>query len=117
MIFSPTTAHAKLTYIRMSSSKIVPLLKNLAGKTYKETLIFLSTQTKRAAKIILSVLKSAVANAVTNLKFNKENLIISSAFVNKGPILKRIRPRAKGRAFAIQKKYSHITINLINSKN
>ena len=55
---------------------------------------------------------SAVSNATNNFDLEKENLIISEAFVNQGPILKRMRPRAQGRAYAIQKKMCHITIRV-----
>ena len=65
--------------------------------------------------MVWQTLYSAVSNATNNFDLEKENLIIQEAFVNQGPILKRMRPRAQGRAYAIQKKMCHITIRVVES--
>ena len=67
--------------------------------------------------IVWQTLYSAVSNATHNFDYEKEKLVITEAFVNKGPILKRIQPRAKGRAYRIEKRISHITIRVAESEN
>jgi large subunit ribosomal protein L22 len=99
-------------YIRVGPSKVDIILKKIRGKTYKEALQILKYLPQKAGAIVWQTLYSAVSNATNNFDFDKENLIVKEAFVNQGPILKRIRPRAQGRAFAIQKKMSHITISV-----
>lgn len=104
------TAIAK--YIRMSPRKINRILNQIRGKTYKEALILLEFMPYKACSPIWQVVSSAAANAKHNFNLNKENLVIVNAVANSGPILRRIRPRAKGQAYAIKKKTSHITINM-----
>ena len=99
-------------YIRIAPSKIDVILKQIRGKTYKEALEILKYLPQKAGAIVWQTLYSAVSNATNNFDFEKENLMVDQAFVNQGPILKRMRPRAQGRAFAIQKKMSHITISV-----
>jgi large subunit ribosomal protein L22 len=69
-----------------------------------------------ASEIIAKVLKSAVANAENNLELDVESLYVADVFANQGPTLKRIRPRAQGRAYRINKKTSHISIYLDERK-
>ena len=99
-------------YIRISPTKVNVIISKIRGKTYKEALQILKYLPQKAGAIVWQTLYSAVSNATHNFDLEKENLIISEAFVNQGPILKRMRPRAQGRAFAIQKKMSHITIKV-----
>lgn len=103
-------ASATAKYIRISPTKINKILIEIRGKSYKEALQILKYLPQRAGSIVWQTLYSAVSNATNNYECKKETLIISQAFVNQGPILKRMKPRAKGRAFKIQKKISHITI-------
>lgn len=103
---------ATTKYIRISPSKIDLILKQIRGKTYKEALQYLKYLPQKSGSVVWQTLYSAISNGITNLNFQKENLIVSEAYVNKGPILKRMRPRARGKAFAIQKKVSHITIKI-----
>ncbi len=70
---------------------------------------------QKSGSIVWQTLYSAVSNATNNFDFEKDTLLINEAYVNQGPILKRIRPRAQGRAFAIEKKMSHITISVTSS--
>ena len=65
---------------------------------------------RAAAEVVEKVLNSAVANAEKNLKIRRDDLFVSTTFVDEGPTLKRIRPRAQGRAFRIDKRTSHITV-------
>ena len=105
-------AVATSKYIRISPSKIGLIISKIRGKTYKQALQILKFLPQKAGALVWQTLYSAVSNATNNFDLQKDNLIISEAFVNQGPILKRMRPRAQGRAFAIQKKMSHITIRV-----
>lgn len=99
-------------YIRISPTKIDTIIKKIRGKSYKEALQILKYLPQKTGAIVWQTLYSAISNATNNFDLEKENLIIFEAFVNQGPILKRMRPRAQGRAFAIQKKMSHLTIRV-----
>jgi large subunit ribosomal protein L22 len=88
------------------------ILSIIRGKSYKQALQILKYLPQKSGAIVWQTLYSAVSNATNNFNLQKENLIITEAFVNQGPILKRMRPRAQGRAFAIQKKMCHITIRV-----
>ena len=106
------TVAATSKYIRISPSKVDLIIKKIRGKSYKEALQILKYLPQKAGAIVWQTLYSAVSNATNNFDLEKENLIITEAYVNQGPILKRMRPRAQGRAFSIQKKMSHITIRV-----
>jgi len=97
-------------YLRISPSKVNLVISKVRGKSYKEALEILKFLPQKGGALVWQTLYSAISNAINNFQLEKENLIISEAFVNNGPMLKRMRPRARGRAFAIQKKMSHITI-------
>jgi large subunit ribosomal protein L22 len=99
-------------YLRIAPSKIDAIISKIRGKSYPEALIILKYLPQKAGAIVWQTLYSAISNATNNSDKLKENLIILEAFVNQGPILKRMRPRAQGRAFAIQKKMSHLTIRV-----
>jgi len=106
------TVSATSKYIRISSTKVDLIISKIRGKSYKESLQILKYLPQKAGAIVWQTLYSAISNATNNFELEKEKLFISEAFVNKGPILKRMRPRAKGRGFAIQKKMSHLTIRV-----
>lgn len=101
---------ATAKYIRMSPSKIRRVLRNIQGKNYKEALTLLEFLPYSSCEPIIKVLQSAAANAKNNNGFDENTLFVKSAFVDKGPVLKRFRPRAQGRAYRILKSTSHITI-------
>jgi len=105
-------AFATSKYLRVGPTKINKIISKIRGKTYKQALEILKDLPQKSASLVWQTLYSAVSNATNNSDLQKDNLIISEAFVNQGPILKRMRPRAQGRAFAIQKKMSHITIRV-----
>jgi large subunit ribosomal protein L22 len=107
-----TQISATSKYIRISPSKVDLVIKKIRGKTYKQALQILKYLPQKSGAIVWQTLYSAVSNATNNFDLEKENLVISEAFVNQGPILKRMRPRAQGRAYAIQKKMCHITIRV-----
>ena len=106
------TVTATSKYIRISPTKVNVIISKIRGKSYKEALQILKYLPQKSGAIVWQTLYSAVSNATNNFDLEKENLIITEAYVNQGPILKRVRPRAQGRAFAIQKKMSHVTIKV-----
>ena len=104
------TAKAHGNYVRGSASKVRRVLDQIRGKSYRDALIMLEFMPYRSTEPITKVLRSAVANAEHNLGMDPSSLIISYASANSGPVMKRYRPRAQGRAFAIKKQTCHITI-------
>jgi len=106
----PIQAVAK--YIRMSPHKIRRVLNQIRGRSYQEDLMILEFLPYDASGPIWQVLHSAAANANHNYGLDKKTLFIDSIFADEGPKLKRIRPRAQGRAYKILKPTSHITVIL-----
>jgi large subunit ribosomal protein L22 len=106
------TVSATSKYIRISPTKVDVIISKIRGKTYKEALQILKYLPQKSGAIVWQTLYSAVSNATNNFDLEKEKLIIAEAYVNQGPILKRVRPRAQGRAFSIQKKMTHVTIKV-----
>ena len=107
-----TESKAIAKYIRISPRKVSIVLDLIRGKDVKLAEATLKHTPKAASEILLKLLKSAVANAEANHEMDTSNLYVSHVSVSKGPILKRIRPRAQGRAFRIHKMTSHITLAL-----
>jgi large subunit ribosomal protein L22 len=97
-------------YIRMSPSKVRRVLQQIQGKSYKEALILLEFMPYASCEPIIKVLRSAAANARNNMNLDETELVVKAAFADQGPIMKRFRPRAQGRAYRILKATSHITI-------
>ena len=107
-----TRPSAKLSYARMSVQKACFVLDAISGKDVTAALGILAYNPRYASGVIEKLLKSAIANAENNNGMNPENLYIAECYANKGPTMKRIRPRAQGRAYRIEKRISHITIVL-----
>ena len=107
-----TQAVAKLSYARISSRKVKAVIDLIRNKNVGEALAILKLSPKAAAEIVEKLLKSAIANAENNFGMDTEKLYVAEIFANQGPTLKRVRPRAQGRAFRINKKTSHITLVL-----
>ncbi|KKP98735.1 MAG: 50S ribosomal protein L22 [Parcubacteria group bacterium GW2011_GWC1_38_17] len=103
---------AKLNNLRISPRKVRLVADLIRGMNIIQAQKQLNFLSKRSAEPILKLLNSAVANAKNNVKMDSDKLIISEIFVDGGPVLKRSMPRAFGRAFAIRKRTSHITIIL-----
>lgn len=101
-------------YIRTSYTKSQRVLKQIQGKNYSEARLILEFMPYRACKAIIKVLESALSNIenTTDTVINKKKIKIVKASADKGPILKRFKPRAQGRAFPIRKPTCHITIKL-----
>jgi large subunit ribosomal protein L22 len=105
--------------VRSSPRKINLLLRNIRGKKVDIAVRDLSFTRKRIASDIKKTVQSAIANAENNYQYDIDNLYVKEAYVGKSIVLKRFRPRAKGRASAIKKPYSNVTIILeekINKK-
>ena len=98
--------------IRSSNRKLKPILKSIVGKKVDLAIRDLSFSDKRISKDVKKTISSAVANAENNYQYDIDNLIVKEAYCGKQVVMKRFRPRAKGRAAAILKPYSNVTIIL-----
>ena len=107
-----TRPSAKLSYARVSVQKACFVLDAIRGKDVQTALGIVTYNNRYASELIAKLLKSAIANAENNNGMNPENLYVEECYANKGPTMKRIRPRAQGRAYRIEKRMSHITIVL-----
>lgn len=107
---STTEVRAIARYIRMSPHKVRRVLDQIRGRSYREALIILEFMPYRACDPVLKVLRSAVANAEHNEGLDPATLVISQAYADEGPRLRRYRPRAQGRAYQIRKPTCHITV-------
>ena len=103
-------AKAVALYVRVSPRKARLLVDLIRGKSIADAQAILRFSPRAAAEVVEKVLNSAVANAERNLHVKADDLFVGSTFVDEGPTLKRIQPRAMGRAFRINKRTSHITV-------
>ena len=102
--------------IRSSTRKLNPILKGIVGKKVDIAIRDLTFSDKRISKDVKKTISSAVANAENNYQYDIDKLFIKEAYCGKQIIMKRFRPRAKGRAAAIKKPYSNLTIILSEKK-
>ena len=102
--------------VRIAPRKVRLVVDLIRGKQVGEAVAILQLTPKAASPVVEKVLKSAVANAEHNYDLDVNNLVVSEVFVDEGPTLKRFRPRAQGRASAINKRTSHITIVVSEKK-
>jgi len=105
-------ARATARYVRMTPMKVRRVVDLIRGMEAREALSVLQFAPQAASEPVAKVLASAVANAEHNHQLDPESLIVAVAYVDEGPTLKRFRPRAQGRAFRINKRTSHITIEV-----
>ena len=105
-------ATAKVTYVRMSPRKVQIVLDLIRNQPVDKAMAILQYTPKAACEPVLKLLKSAVANAENNFDMDPSSLYVKACQVGPGPILKRIRPRAQGRAYRINKRTSHISLTL-----
>jgi large subunit ribosomal protein L22 len=105
-------ARAVARYVRVSPRKARLVVDLIRGKSVEDASATLRFTPRAAAEVVEKVLNSAVANAEKKMMVGAEDLYVSTTFVDEGPTLKRIRPRAQGRAFRIDKRTSHITVVL-----
>ena len=107
-----TRPSAKISYARISVQKACYVLDSIRGKDVQTALGILTYSPRYASSVVKKLLESAIANAENNKGLSADNLYIAECFANKGPTMKRIQPRAQGRAYRIEKRTSHITIVL-----
>ena len=107
-----TRPKATVSYARVSVTKACFVLDAIRGKDVASALGILAYNNRYASKVIEKLLKSAIANAENNNGMKAEDLYVAECYANKGPTMKRIQPRAQGRAYRIEKRTSHITIVL-----
>ena len=110
-----TRPSAKVSYARVSVQKACFVLDAIRGKDVTTALAIVSYNPRYASTVIEKLLKSAIANAENNNGMKAENLYIEECYAGEGPIMMRVRPRAQGRAYRIEKRMSNITI-VLNEK-
>ena len=107
-----TRPSAKLSHARISAQKAGFVLDAIRGKDVQTALGILEYNPRYASSVIYKLLNSAVANAENNKGMNRANLYVAECTASNGPIMKRIQPRAQGRAYRINKRMSHLTVVL-----
>ncbi len=105
-------ARAYLKHVRISPRKVQIVLDLIRNQPVDKAMAILRHTPKAASEHLEKLLKSAIANAENNNNMIKEDLYVSECFVSPGPTMKRVRPRAQGRAFRVLKRTSHITLVL-----
>ena len=103
-------AKAYLRYVRISPRKIQIVCDLIRGKDAQTAMAILMQTPKAASEPLMKLLKSACANAENNFNMDRNSLYVSQCYVTPGPILKRMMPRAQGRAYRINKRTSHVTL-------
>ncbi len=107
-----TRPSARLSYARISVQKACFVLDAIRGKDVETALGILEYSPRYASAVIKKLVESAVANAENNNGMNRANLYIAECYADRASIMKRIQPRAQGRAYRIEKRNSHITVVL-----
>ncbi|MDD2993313.1 MAG: large subunit ribosomal protein [Clostridiales bacterium] len=105
-------ARAKLSYARIAPRKVSVVLDLIRNQPLDKALAILQYTPKAASELLYKLVKSAAANAENNFNMDKNQLYVAECYVTPGPTLKRVRPRAQGRAYRILKRTSHITVVL-----
>lgn len=108
----PQRAVARARYVRVTPMKARRVIELIRGRRAEDALAVLRFAPQAASGPVSKVLASAMANAENNLALDPQTLVVSRAFVDEGPTLKRIRARAQGRAYRIRKRTSHITVEV-----
>jgi large subunit ribosomal protein L22 len=109
-------AKAVAKTVRIAPRKVRLVIDLIRGKQVGEAIAILNLTPRGASPVVEKVLKSAIANAEHNYELNVNSLVVSEAFVDEGPTMKRFRPRAMGRASKINKRTSHITVVVSEKK-
>ena len=107
-----TRPSAKLSYARVSVQKACFVLDAIRGKDLETAIGIVTYNPRYASTLIKKLLESAAANAENNNNMDRSKLYVEECYANKGPTMKRVKPRAQGRAYRIEKRTSHITIVL-----
>lgn len=103
-------AKAHANYVRIAPRKVKLVIDLIRGKKVGDAIAILRHTPKAASPVVEKLLNSAIANAEHNYSLDPNKLVISEAYVNQGPTMKRFQPRSMGRAFRINKRTSHITL-------
>ena len=111
-----TRPSAKLSYARVSVQKACFVLDAIRGKDLNTALGIVTYNPRYASTLVKKLLESAAANAVNNNGMDRENLFVAACYADKGPTMKRVQPRAQGRAYRIEQRTSHITVILDEKK-
>ena len=112
-----TRPSATLSYARIPEQKACFVMDAIRGKDVNTALAILQYNPRYASEVTYKLLKSAVANAENNNGMNPDNLYVAECYANNGPIMKRIQPRAQGRAYRILKRMCHLTVILDEKKS
>ena len=107
-----TRPSAKLSYARVSVQKACFVLDAIRGKDLQTALGIVTYNPRYASSLVKKLLESAAANAENNNGMDPAKLYVEECYANQGPTMKRVRPRAQGRAYRIEKRMSHITVVL-----
>ncbi|MBP3265493.1 MAG: 50S ribosomal protein L22 [Clostridiales bacterium] len=107
-----TRPSAKLSYARVSVQKACFVLDAIRGKDVNTAIGILTYNPRYASAVVKKLLESAIANAENNNQMSRDNLYVAECYAGEGPIMKRVHPRAQGRAYRIEKRMCHITIVL-----
>ena len=110
-----TRPSATLSYARVSVQKACFVLDAIRGKDLQTALGIVTYNPRYASSLVKKLLESAAANAENNHNMDPAKLYVEECYANQGPIMKRVRPRAQGRAYRIEKRMSHITV-VLNEK-
>ena len=108
----PDSATARVRYLNIAPMKTRRVVDMIRGLPAAEAQAILAFSPQAASEPVGKVLASAIANAQNNFSLDPRTLVISEAYVDEGPTMKRFRPRAQGRAYRIRKRTSHITIEV-----
>ena len=111
-VLEPARARATAKYVHMSPTKVRRVTALVKGRPVAEALSILRYAPQAAATPVYKVIASAAANAENNHAMDRDSLVVAVAVADEGPTLKRIRPRAQGRAYRIRKRTSHITVEV-----
>ncbi|WP_291473526.1 50S ribosomal protein L22 [Corynebacterium sp.] len=110
------SARATAKFVRVTPMKARRVIDTIRGKSVEDALAILRYAPQSASEPVAKVVASAAANAENNFGLDPDSLVISAAFADEGPTLKRFQPRAQGRAFQIRKRTSHITVVVESQK-
>ncbi|WP_324716991.1 50S ribosomal protein L22 [Carboxydochorda subterranea] len=105
-------ARAVARYQRISPRKVRQVIDLIRGKSYDEAVAILKFTPKAASPLVQKVLRSAAANAENNHNLDPHRMYVARAFADPGPVMKRVMPRARGMAYLIRKRTSHVTVVL-----
>ncbi|HIW96814.1 MAG TPA: 50S ribosomal protein L22 [Candidatus Corynebacterium gallistercoris] len=110
------TARATARFVRVTPMKARRVIDTIRGKSVEDALAILKYAPQAASEPVAKVVASAAANAENNFGLNPSTLVVSEAFADEGPTMRRFRPRAQGRAFTVRKRTSHITVVVESQK-